>query len=164
MRRNLEELHEGAWKWSLNCCGGNREESMDLLHDVYVKILAGRARFDGRSSLRTWLFGVIRMTARNHHRKARWTSLLFIPIDDETRETKAAPRANLDHCGDLIRKSIESLSPRQSEILKLVFYHDLTVEEAAGVQRISVGSARQHYARAKSRLREVLRRKGVNEW
>ena len=32
----------------------------DLVHDVFEAVVCGRARFDGRSSLRTWLTGVLK--------------------------------------------------------------------------------------------------------
>jgi RNA polymerase sigma-70 factor (ECF subfamily) len=40
--------------------------------------------------------------------------------------------------------------------LHLVFYQDLTVEEASRVLNVSVGTASTHFARGKERLRSIL--------
>ncbi len=161
MRQQLATLHEDAWRWSLACCNHDREQSMEVLHDVYVKLLEGRATFGGQSTFKTWLFGVIRMTARNHRRKARFASLFFLPLEDETSAASAPNPQAGPGCRRVIDKALAALPRRQSEVARLVFFHDLTIEEAATVQGISVGSARQHYARAKDRLRSILQDNGV---
>ena len=58
------------------------------------------------------------------------------------------------------RRLLALLSRRQRELLHLVFYQELTVEEAGCVLHISVGTARTHYERGKARLRELLSRAG----
>ena len=109
LRIELSDLHEDAWGWTLSCCRGDRETAMEVLHEVYVKVLDGRARFKGRSSLKTFLFGVIRLTARNHRRRARLTSFLFVPIEATGVERHAAPQIKNESCRDAVRIAIENL-------------------------------------------------------
>jgi RNA polymerase sigma factor (sigma-70 family) len=55
-----------------------------------------------------------------------------------------------------LRQTLASLSRRQQEVLHLVFYQQLTIEEAAQVLGLPVGTARTHYERGKVRLRQLL--------
>ena len=60
----LERLHGESFGWALNCCGWDESEAEDVLQTTYLKIVSGKARYGGHSAFRTWLFGVIRMTAQ----------------------------------------------------------------------------------------------------
>ena len=158
--RELEALHEQCYGWSLGCCHWNREEAQDVLQSVYVKVLEGSARFDGRSSARTWLFAVIRRTAAERRRRqwlfellpGRW--LAWQPDPPSPPQPDALAEAS--EASATLRAALSRLSGRQRELMHLVFYEDLSIEEAAAVLGIGVGSARTHYARAKARLRELL--------
>ncbi len=55
-----------------------------------------------------------------------------------------------------LNAALERLSDRQREVLHLTFYENMTVEQAANVLEISIGSARQHYQRGKASLRRIL--------
>src|SRR5207253_2938501 len=74
----LEQLHAAAFGWALSCCSWDRTTAEDVLQASYLKILDGRARFGGRSSFRTWVFGVIGRTAPEARRRTalgRWLPL-----------------------------------------------------------------------------------------
>src|SRR5262249_24190083 len=150
--------------WALQCCGWDRQEVEEVLQTTYVKMLSGRARFDGRSSLKTWLFAVIRRTAAER-RRVRWArSLLSLRWRDGHPDPPpvVTPEAL---AGDAetaraLRAALACLPARQREVLHLVFYQDLTVEEAAEVLGISLGSARTHYHRGKAGLRQRLGAEG----
>jgi RNA polymerase sigma factor (sigma-70 family) len=62
---------------------------------------------------------------------------------------------------DALQEALRQLSRRQQEILHLVFYQEMSVQEAAAVLGMPVGTARTHYERGKARLRRLLARGGV---
>jgi len=134
------------------------------LQATYVKVLDGRARFSGEASFRTWLFSVIRHTAAESRRRSWLHDGLLARWHRENVADEAAPGVD-DAMPDIegtrrIRTAIGQLSPRQQEVLHLVFYQDLTIEEAARIMRLSLGSARTHFERGKARLRGLLSERG----
>ena len=159
LRRQLERAHAECFGWALACCRRHRDDAEEVLQTVYLTVLDGRARYDGRSSFRTWLFGVIRRTAASERRKA-WLRGLLLKREAGSLAPEAAarPDAEIEHdsLGRSLRQALAQLAARQREVLQLVFYHELTVEEAAAVMGVSVGSARTHYARGKAKLAVLL--------
>ncbi len=160
LRSQLAACHVAGFAWALGCCDRDRGEADDVLQESYLKVLDGRARWDGRSSFRTWLFAVIRLTAADHRRRAVLRRLRLLPSAQGADVASAA--AGPDEAVEAVEQrarlaaALGGLARRQREVLLLVFYHELTVEEAAQVMGIGVGSARTHYARGKARLKELL--------
>lgn len=161
LEARLEALHEASFGWALHCCGGHAQDAEDVLQSAYLKILSGRARFAGLSSLRTWLFGVIRLTALESRRKRRdgerRDEIVALHLDPPG-SAAGAPDAILegDDTPERLREALRHLPARQREVLHLVFYQEMSIREAAGVMEISLGSARVHYDRGKKRLRSLL--------
>ena len=158
LESELERLHSHGYAWAVRCCRGDRTEAEDVLQLAYLKILEGKTTFAGRSAFRTWLFGVIRYTAQEQHRW-QWNQALRLGRwwREQPSEVKGpVDMMSADESRQRLRGAIGKLSTRQGEVLHLVFYQDLTIEEAALVLKIRVGTARTHYERGKARLRLLL--------
>jgi RNA polymerase sigma-70 factor (ECF subfamily) len=159
LRDELERLHSASFGWALWCCDHRREDAEEVLQTAYLKVLEGAARFNGRSSLRTWFFAVVRRTAWEQ-RRLRWVRELLLarwlwqPALVARGEPDEALRSSEE--SHTLRHAVAALPTRQREVLHLVFYQELTIEEAAKVLSISLGTARTHFERGKARLRTLL--------
>ena len=155
----IEELHPASYAWAVGCCRRNRDDAQEILQNVYVMVLEGRARFDGRSALKTWLFAVIRRASLAHFRTRWLRQARLIKWFGTNEEPHAVDRSREIETAQTAARLVAALSDlprRQREVIELVFYHDMTVDQAAAVMGVGVGSARVHYDRAKKRLRILL--------
>lgn len=159
LQQELERLHAAAFGWALLCCGGDRAAAEDALQASYLKVLDGRARFEERSTFRTWLFAVVRRTAAEERRRARRGRFWPLTLLGVTADGKPDAAEQLDRSEETRRLegALRALPRRQQEVLHLVFYQELTIAEAAEVAGISLGTARTHYERGKAALRKRLR-------
>ena len=158
LRSQLETHHLDSYGWAVSCCRHCREEAENVLQIVYLKVLGGRAVFDGRSSFKTWLFSVIRNTAAGE-RRTEWFHRLRLR-ELFTREVDHGPSGedlvSSNEVQEKLRRVLLKLPTRQREVLQLVFYHDLSLQEAAKVMGVGIGSARTHYERGKRQMRNYL--------
>lgn len=159
LEQQLEELHPASFAWALGLCGRDADDAREVLQETYLKIFEGKARFEGRSTLKTWLFAVIRRTAAAR-RRLRWLRDLRFVHDDVSTvpdgQDSSEQRVIQSERTSALVRALNRLARRQREVIELVFYHDMTVEEAAVVAGVSVGTARVHYHQAKQRLRSEI--------
>jgi RNA polymerase sigma-70 factor (ECF subfamily) len=153
-RQALEALHGELFGWALSRCGYDDSVAEDLMQQAYVEILSGSARFENKSSLKTFMFGVVQNLARSRFRR-RNTRLRVVDSYSAGQERSTGlqvPDSNLKR----VWEAVESLPQRQRDITELVFIRDMTIEEASNVMGVSVGTGRVHYDRAKKSLAERL--------
>jgi RNA polymerase sigma-70 factor (ECF subfamily) len=157
----LERLHQESFGWALACCGWDRPAAEDVLQTSYLRVLAGQARFGGRSAFRTWLFGVIRRVSQEYGRSRRSRDARAVALDAVPAHWLGLEEPALEHLdrAETSRRLLEALQrlpERQREVLHLVFYQEMTIAEAARAMGVSLGSARTHYERGKRRMRGLL--------
>ena len=155
-RQALADLHEGAFGWALSLMAYDAEAAEDVMQQAYLALLEGKAQYKGNSSLKTWLYAVIRNMARRYVRgrtleRSRVEQYGAMPIETESALPESDERSTA-----LVRRAIQALPERQRQVLELVIDAELTLAEAATVLGIGIGSARTHYHRAKQTLRAEL--------
>ncbi len=151
LEKLIKELHTDAYLWARQCCNFHDWLAKDVLQQVYLKILEGKAKYNEKSSVKTWLFAVIRYTAIENLKKE---SKLY-PIEEGIKiEAEAETESDFNH-----EKLMQQLPEKQREVLLLMFYHELTLEKSAEVMGIHVGTVRTHYDRAKKNLKTLIQKK-----
>ena len=153
-RSALEALHSQLYGWALSRCDFDHATAEDLMQQTYVELLSGKARFDKQSSLKTFVFSVVQNLARSRYRRLATRLRLIRKYGQDAAGDQVARDATADDSG--IWRTVKALPARQRDIIELVFCRDMTVEEASAVMGVSVGTGRQHYARAKKALRDRL--------
>ncbi len=156
---DLKELHSDLFQWALFCSEFDPETAHDLIQQTYLKIFEGKAIFNGGSSLKTWLFGVTKLThmeiIRKHSLRDQDST------DHETEEALGPdePSASMsfpDESDLAIAAAMKSLSLMQREIIYLHFYKDMTLSEVALTLNTTTGTISSQYDRAKKKLNSLL--------
>lgn len=159
-RSALEAIHGQVFGWALSRTDYDRPVAEDLVQQAYMELLTGKARFDNRSSLKTFVFSVVQNLARSRFRR----------IASRLRLVQAASHSAIDDVVQPVEPSKESavwgavqeLPQRQRDIIELVFCRDMTIEAASSVMGVTTGTGRVHYDRAKKALKTKLGNHG--EW
>lgn len=163
---SLKIYHADSFGWALACCFWSRDSAEDALQESYLRVLEGSAKFAGNSSPKTWFFGIVKRVAAQSHRREKRHSELdlhWISRDQTDVLREVTPAActmaemvSAQETSQQLAACLMLLSERQREVLHLIFYSELTLEEASQILQVSLGSARTHYHRGKQRLAQLL--------
>ncbi|HEY5661842.1 MAG TPA: sigma-70 family RNA polymerase sigma factor [Gaiellaceae bacterium] len=160
----------------------NRSVAEEVVQEAWLGVLKGIDRFEGRSSLKTWVFRIVANTAKTRGmREAR--SMPFSALaGDETDETVSpdrflaegerfpghwavppqswagVPEARLlaSETMDVIRRTIERLPPAQRAVLELRDIEGLSAEEVCNALDLTETNGRVLLHRARAKVRAAL--------
>jgi RNA polymerase sigma-70 factor (ECF subfamily) len=167
IKRQLEHHHKDCYGWALHCCNHDREMAYDVVQTSYLKILERQKTFGEKSAFKTWAFTVIRNTAFDALQKRKRETRMFQTEEDSLPDTvyDAGVENGFDNNLEKLffAEALNQLSDRQRQIMQLVFYHDLSLNESAEVLHLSPGAVRKYYDRAKKTLAEWFHKKDISK-
>jgi RNA polymerase sigma-70 factor (ECF subfamily) len=138
---------------------GQVADAEDLAQRTLLTALERRHRYDGSSSLTTWLFGI----ALNHIHAYRYAQRRASRMDGEDALALLVADAE-DPVVSLQRQrevlgldhAIRQLPDTLREVIVLISLEDLTYEAAASVLGVPIGTVRSRLHRAKRILRKHM--------
>lgn len=144
-----------------------RDDAEDIVQEAWLKIMRALQGFEGRSSLRTWLFAIVRNEAlsrlRQDARRPQTTGAdefedrfgsdgeWHTPPAAWSFDTPEALLASKD-MQDLIARTLEGLPPAQRAAVTLRDIEGLSFEEIGNILVISPSNARVLLHRARQLL------------
>ena len=138
------------------------DEAEEVMIDALAVVASGTSRFDGRSSFRTWLFSIARKLAASRVRRRR---LLLEPLRDQ--EDERVPPFDFEMLAEernrMLYQALNRISPDYRQVLYLLYFEEMEIEEAARVMRKSVRQVYNLSYRGKQALREMLARMGITD-
>jgi RNA polymerase sigma-70 factor (ECF subfamily) len=146
---------------------GNPQDAEDILQETFTKVFKNIDKFDGRSSISTWIYRIAANEALMFLRKKHPE---FISIDQpvETEEGEQEPVQIVDWCclpeDELMShetkthldKAIAELLPSLRAVFVLRDIQGLSTRETGEVLGISEMAVKTRLSRARLRLRELL--------
>ena len=158
--RVLLERHKESLMLFLYNFVHNMEDAEELMLDAYAEAAAG-ADYSGKSSFKTWLFSIGKNLALMRLRKQRFTA--EVPFE-QTDETAAPPELNIlqEERNRQLYIALRGLKEEYRQILLLLYFEDMSHEEAGKVMGKTKRQTYHLAERGRSALRERLERMGFD--
>lgn len=132
-------------------------EANDILHDVFMEIWRSAGKFEGRSMVRTWVFGIAYRKTMDAFRKKKrvevWSDIPEQPDPSESADMVLNATQEARH----LRSCIDCLSSEHRLAISLAFYEDMTYEEIAEVAGVPSGTIKSRVFHAKKLLLQCLK-------
>jgi RNA polymerase sigma-70 factor, ECF subfamily len=151
--------------------GFREEEAEDMVQDVFATFLETLDRFEGRSQVRTWLFGILHHKVMER-RRDQYRDQQNDPIDEvfesrfDTHGNWMRPPQDLEQLlasqqiGEAIKHCLETLPTTQREVFVLREIEECETGEICKILSISITNLSVPIHRARIRLRECIEARG----
>jgi RNA polymerase sigma-70 factor (ECF subfamily) len=139
-----------------------REEALDVVQDVFIKLFRSIKNFKGRSNFYTYLYRMVMNTAIDHKRKAGKQFMSSLDVEgsfEPSDEPEKGPEKVLlqKELEERVRLAMEKLPAEQKAALIFRDVEGLSYQEMAEAMGCSIGTvmSRLHYGR--KRMQESLK-------
>jgi len=137
----------------------DREESLDLLQEIYIKVLDRFENIKDKNKLKAYLFRTAYNLSLNFKRDdTRRVNILDSHLDNLIPKATDQPDTIFESIQQKedIENALENLSEKQKEAVIHRFYGELKISEISKIMKISEGTVKVHLSRGLHNLKNSL--------
>jgi RNA polymerase sigma-70 factor (ECF subfamily) len=148
---------------------GSRAVAEEVTQDTWLAVVRGVERFEGRSSLKTWLFHILLNRARSAAGREQRAGRPDDGIVEDRFDTSGAwatppepwaervdERLVAEHLAGRVQQLLPELPDNQRQVVVLRDLEGLSSGDVAGLVGVSDGNQRVLLHRGRARLRQLL--------
>jgi RNA polymerase sigma-70 factor (ECF subfamily) len=144
--------------------GGPGAEVEDLVHDVFLVALKRQASFEGRSSPRTWLYGIAIKVVAGARRKARLRRFLGLERAQAPTDERTPARLFEDReASATLYRALDALAEKKRTVFVLYELEGLSGEEISAIVGCPLKTVWTRLFHARKELSESLARAAAAE-
>jgi RNA polymerase sigma-70 factor (ECF subfamily) len=139
----------------------------DVVQEVFVIVHRRLAEFEGRSSLRTWLFGITLRVARDHRRSTARKNPEGTVDPDTLRATSPTPSESMEktEAVRLLYAILDEMDDERREVFVMAELEQMPMPEIADALAINVNTAHARLRAARLSFEAALERhRARDEW
>jgi RNA polymerase sigma-70 factor (ECF subfamily) len=135
----------------------------DIVTEVFLDVWRQAARFEGRSSVSTWLLSIARFKAYSALRRRGEVALNeeFAETIEDPDDTPEVTAQKVDKAA-ILRSCIDRLSAEHREVIDLVYYQEQSIEDVSRIVGIPENTVKTRMFHARKRLSEICRTAGLD--
>ena len=138
---------------------GNREVAEDLTQEVFVKCYQRLDQYQGKSSLKTWLWRIAINHCKDYLRS--WYHKHIVISEEQAKHTSSQEKEVEDQViqryeDEQLVKIVLSLPDTYKEVIYLFYYEELSIKEISYLTSVNQNTIKTRLKRAKEILKDCL--------
>jgi len=155
--RELVNKHKEKLYWHIRRIVLFHEDADDVLQNTFIKIVRNIEKFEGQSSLFTWMYKIATNESLNYikSKKTRPSE----SIENTMYFTKSADISIEENkVLNLLQKAIDTLPEKQKLVFNMRYYNEMPYHEMSEITDTSVGALKASYHHAVKKIEEIIKK------
>lgn len=140
----------------------NQTMADDVVQDTFIKAYQNLNGFNPKYKFSSWIYRISHNEAMNAIKKVRHMSDVDIDeLPDTGYDQRIEELVDNNILSEDVHGCLGKLEPKYREVIQLVYFENMKYEEVSDVLRIPASTVGVWLSRAKTRLRDLCKQRGV---